>query len=243
LPEEQLPGGAQSGLFLHHLLEHMPFDSAAGPVDFDDWRRQPEIARMFRNAALRYNRDLRYLPYSQHVIFQCLKTPIGVGRKVVPELASCERILREVEFAYPIPTDQARRAALGLLAESGSIRLERGYVKGFIDLVFEFQGRVYLVDWKSDILPDYGSKSMARHVFHEYQVQAELYSLALARMLELASDAHHKRRFGGLLYCFMRGMSAAPGSEGRQPGVYYIRPNFARLCELERALEERDDYR
>lgn len=243
LPEAALPGGAQSGVFLHNVLEHVPFASALGNISFDEWRSLPEIDRLFRHAMLRHNRDPQHLRYSQMAIFHCLTTPIAVGRRIVPGLASCERIMREVEFLYPIPTNPDKREALRLVAEHESIRLERGFIKGFIDLVFEFQGRVYLVDWKSDILPDYGGKTLARHVFHEYQVQAELYSLALARMLELASEKQHKRRFGGLLFCFIRGMGAAPDSEGRQPGVFSIRPSYQTLIELEAALEERDDYR
>ena len=36
-----------------------------------------------------------------------------------------------------------------------------------------YRGRVYLVDWKSDILPSYTGKTMSGHVYHEYRVQAE----------------------------------------------------------------------
>jgi len=88
----------------------------------------------------------------------------------------------------------------------------------------------------------YGSKTLARHVFHEYQVQAELYALALAKMLAIEAPHQHRRRYGGLLYCFMRGMGQAGQDDQRQPGVYYIRPSFDRLAELERALQDRDDY-
>ncbi|MCG8425371.1 MAG: UvrD-helicase domain-containing protein [Proteobacteria bacterium] len=254
LPENQLPGGAQSGVFLHNVLEHIDFASAADGISFDEWRVRPEILGLFRRAMLRHNRDPQHLLYSQGVIFNCLTTPIALGRKTLPNLASRFRIMREVEFLYPIPTSAATRAELGLgqpddatasiAARLGdSIRLERGYVKGFIDLVFEFQGRVYAVDWKSDILPEYSGKTLARHVFHEYQVQTELYCLALSKTLELKTDYQHRKRFGGLLYCFIRGVGSSATSDGRQAGVYYIRPNFAKLSELERALEERDDYR
>lgn len=242
LPDAELPGGAQSGIFLHNVLEHVPFESAAGDISFEDWRALPEIERLFRHAMLRHNRDPQHLDYSQRVVWNCLTTPIALGKKRVPRLAACERIMREVEFLYPIPTSESMRMELGLLAERESIRLERGYIKGFIDLCFEFQGRVYLVDWKSDILPDYSGATLSRHVYHEYQVQAELYSLALARMLEVTSETQYQRRFGGLLFCFMRGMGTASPRDGRQPGMYSIRPTYAVLAELHRALEERDDY-
>jgi exodeoxyribonuclease V beta subunit len=248
--EDELPGGAQSGVFLHGILEHVPFESVAG-VDFDAWRGQPEIGRLFTDAMLRHGRDPQHLPYTQRVIYRCLTTPLHVGRKLVPGLASCERVVRELEFLYPIPTRAGARpqpagtplgTARETLAGQDGIRLERGYIKGFIDLVFGFQGRAYLVDWKSDILSDYSARAVARHVYRSYQLQAQLYSLALAKMLEIDSDGLHKRRFGGLLYCFMRGMGGPMDGEGRQPAVYYARPRFEDLVALERDLESRDDY-
>lgn len=243
LPDEELPGGAQSGVFLHHVLEYVPFASAAGDISFSEWRALPEIDRLFRHAMLRYNRDPRHLEYSQRAVYHCLTTPIGLGQKTLPRLAACRRVMREVEFLYPIPTSESARAQLELLAERDSIRLERGYVKGFIDLVFEFQGRVYLLDWKSDILPSYSGKVMSAHVFHEYQVQAELYAVALSRMLGIDSESMHRRRFGGLVFCFIRGIGQGAIVDGKQPGVYYIRHAASRIRELEAALEARDDYR
>jgi exodeoxyribonuclease V beta subunit len=242
--EDELPGGAQSGVFLHGILEHVPFESAAGGIDFETWRNLPEIARLFTDAMLRHGREPQHLAYTQAVIYRCLTTPLRVGRKLVPGLASCEKVVRELEFLYPIPTRAgARREAAGHTTWGrDGIRLERGYIKGFIDLVFGFQGRAYLVDWKSDILADYSGRAVARHVYRSYQLQAQLYSLALAKMLEIENDTQYKRRFGGLLYCFMRGMGGPLDAEGRQPAVYYARPTFDALVAFERDLEARDDY-
>ncbi len=242
--EDELPGGPQSGVFLHSILEHMPFESAAGDIDFETWRNLPEIARLFMDAMLRHGRDPQHLLYTQAAVFRCLTTPLRVGRKLVPGLASCERVVRELEFLYPIPTRAGARAprAIGTSWGNDGIRLERGYIKGFIDLVFGFQGRAYLVNWKSDILTDYSGRSVARHVYRSYQLQAQLYSLALAKMLEIENDAQYKRRFGGLLYCFIRGMGGPLDDEGRQPAVYYARPTFDALVGFERDLEARDDY-
>ena len=194
---------------------------------------------------LRFNRDPQHLRYSQRVVYHCLTTPLHIGRKRMPGLSGCERIMREVEFLYPIPTHPDRRPPPGPWQgdRQDRIRLERGYIKGFIDLIFEFQGRVYLVDWKSDILADYSARAVARHVYREYQLQAQLYTIALARMLEIETENAHRRRFGGLLYCFMRGMGRPMDAEGRQPAVFYVRPTLDKLVELTTDLANRDDYR
>jgi hypothetical protein len=50
--------------------------------------------------------------------------------------------------------------------------------------------------------------AVARHVRAEYALQADIYSLALAKMLGIASEADHEARFGGLVYLFLRGAAA-----------------------------------
>ncbi len=275
VPDDELPGGAQSGVFLHAVLETIPFASAR-ERSFDDWRRDPQVMHIFRDAMLRYGREPRHLRVSQRLIYRALTTPIHIGRQTLPGLASRERIVRELEFVYPIPKpadattpsaatlstatpdatpvdttspDAADHAAASATEQPqldrpplSALRCERGYIKGFIDLMFEFRGRVYLVDWKSDVLADYSPRAVWLHVYHHYWLQAQLYTLALTKILEIDSDRQHQRRFGGLLYCFVRGMDEATDERGRQTGVYHLRPKRAELATLEAALAARDDY-
>ena len=102
-------------------------------------------------------------------------------------------------------------------------------VRGAIDLVFEHAGRVYWLDWKSDALPDFSPEAVAAHVEAEYALQAELYSLALSKMLGIASAAEHEARFGGLVYFFLRGGAA-----------HVARPAWDELVRQERALGDRE---
>jgi len=88
-------------------------------------------------------------------------------------------------------------------------------LKGFIDLVFEFQGRFYLVDWKSNLLgsriEDYSAAALAaeirrRHYYFQYQ----LYTIALDRYLQLRVPGYrYEQHFGGVYYLFLRGIDPA----------------------------------
>jgi exodeoxyribonuclease V beta subunit len=88
----------------------------------------------------------------------------------------------------------------------------QGMLKGFIDLVFEFEGRYYLVDWKSNVLghrvEDYSPAALAaeirrRHYYFQYQ----LYTAALDRYLRLRLPGYrYERHFGGVYYLFLRGI-------------------------------------
>ncbi|WP_409525561.1 exodeoxyribonuclease V subunit beta [Nitrincola sp. MINF-07-Sa-05] len=89
-----------------------------------------------------------------------------------------------------------------------------GMLKGFIDLVFEHQGRYYVADWKSNHLgPD--DQAYIREAIHNavlekrYDVQYALYLLALHRLLKTRlTDYNYERDMGGALYFFLRGSDA-----------------------------------
>src|SRR5262245_53494226 len=143
--------------------------------------------------------------------------PIGGGGVVVPGVARAARQCREVEFVFPLIDPRGR---------------ERAMMRGAIDLVFEQDGRVFWLDWKSDALPDFAPAAVARHVREEYAIQADIYSLALAKMLGIAGEEDHEARFGGLIYLFLRGAA-----------VHVERPRHADLVRLERELATREVLR
>ncbi len=81
-------------------------------------------------------------------------------------------------------------------------------MRGSLDLAFEHQGLTYFVDWKSDSLVSYEPDALGRHVAARYADQVKLYALAVVRLLRVRTRADHVARFGGLLYCFLRGFGA-----------------------------------
>ncbi len=87
-----------------------------------------------------------------------------------------------------------------------------GMLKGFIDLVFEFEGQYYVLDYKSNHLSDntraYGSEAMAHAMLsHRYDLQYVLYTLALHRLLKARlPDYRYERDMGGAVYLFLRGV-------------------------------------
>ena len=53
-------------------------------------------------------------------------------------------------------------------------------------------------------------------------MQAQLYTLAALRLLGITDAEDFEQRFGGVLYCFLRGMD--PALPGR--GVHFHRPSW-----------------
>jgi exodeoxyribonuclease V beta subunit len=232
LPEQGLPGGAATGIFLHEVIERLRLASLKEAADLASWCQSKEIAELFRICGLRHDIDSTYTGESQQIIYRAMTTPVPLaGGKCVPGLGHSARTLREVEFLYPFPEHLHPPLDREL---AGKWQIERGFIKGFIDYLFEFEGRIYLVDWKSDVLPDYACAATQAHVERNYAIQFQLYLLALVRMLRIHSAESYEQHFGGLLYCFLRGMkSDLPGS-----GTYFVRPDWPLLLEYEAALRD-----
>jgi exodeoxyribonuclease V beta subunit len=121
----------------------------------------------------------------------------------------------------------AARTGFGLRA-----RLE-GLLTGFIDLVYEHDGRIYLLDYKSNQLPGYGAAALAEAIAHsEYDLQYLLYTLALHRWLGFRRpDYDYDAHFGGVRYLFCRGLGLGDGA-----GIHATRPPRALVEALDRLL-------
>lgn len=121
----------------------------------------------------------------------------------------------------------------------------QGFLKGFIDFVFEYDGQFYLADWKSNDLGDtdecYAPKILRQEIFKNlYDVQYLIYTVALDRYLkERLAGYCYDKNFGGVFYFFLRGLSSKTGSVN---GVYYHRPDEKLIRRLGNALlEENSD--
>ncbi len=120
-------------------------------------------------------------------IQKVVKTPLCEG--LVLEEIPLQDMQTEVEFLY--------------LAE-GSL------LKGFIDLIFRYRGRYYIVDWKTNYLgpkeDDYTPKQIEICMEENgYFLQAAIYREALQKYLALFDKRPFSSIFGGVVYFFLRG--------------------------------------
>lgn len=142
---------------------------------------------------------------------------------------SYKQTLREVEFYFPIEGVDTQ-ALSQLLAEhrgsSASIELPekrqlKGMMHGFIDLVFEHEGKYYVADYKStylgDDISDYSETNITKDIAaHHYDLQYLIYCVALHRfLLQKSKDYDPSLHFGGVYYLYLRGMTDSASS-----GIY-----------------------
>ena len=134
----------------------------------------------------------------------------------------------EIEFQFALQPVQVD-ALLALLHAHGVVRERHGFglrqtleglMTGLIDLTYRFDGKWYVLDYKSNRLPAYDAAAMQRAMAHsEYDLQALIYTLALHRWLRfrLRDGYDYARDFGGIRYVFCRGLDAGRGDS---PGIH-----------------------
>jgi exodeoxyribonuclease V beta subunit len=237
------PRGAQAGLFLHYLFENISFPEARGKA----------LAGVATRAMGHYGIDEQWLAVVTEWVANILDTPLDEkGALRLRDIPDHKRLV-ELEFQFPV-TGLDARAINALLAQSrGEGRQPatldfasiKGMMKGFIDLIFEHEGRFYVLDYKSNHLghryEDYQPASLNQAIDgHYYDLQYLIYTLALHRYLETRlPDYDYERHIGGVYYLFLRGMHP---QQGNRTGVYADRPSRQLIESLEHcfAMKERE---
>jgi exodeoxyribonuclease V beta subunit len=179
-----------------------------------------------------------------------LRTPSKGGTSFTLSQVAKSQRLNELEFYFPIQSMNAaqlrkiydefdmsyRGNFTSRLAEVSFARLS-GFMKGFIDMVFEHDGRFYIVDWKSnhlgDTAADYRPELLVNAMADSlYFLQYDLYTVALDRFLRLRYPGYrYEENFGGVYYIFLRGLSADGNT-----GIYFDRPAPEFIERLSRLL-------
>ncbi|EJN7016430.1 exodeoxyribonuclease V subunit beta, partial [Klebsiella pneumoniae] len=183
LTPHQFPRGAAPGTFLHSLFEELDFTQ---PVP-EGWMAEKLQLSGF---------DAQWAPVLTDWLGGVLKTRLPGPDIALNQLAARDK---QVEMAFYLPIAQLLTAerldALirqydPLSADTPPLdfRQVRGMLKGFIDLVFRHEGRYYLLDYKSNWLGEdreaYTRPAMEQAMrAHRYDLQYQLYSLALHRYL------------------------------------------------------------
>ncbi|WP_010626784.1 exodeoxyribonuclease V subunit beta [Halomonas sp. KM-1] len=235
----RFPRGPGPGTFLHGILE---------------WAGEQGFARVARDPALREDTLARRCQvrgwqswlntlnaWFGTLLAAPLPLPNGAGSLRLEALTSYQvemefwfasrqvdtRRLDALVSAYTLPSPDLiadGSSGAGLPRPALDADTLNGMLKGFIDLVFEHEGRYYVADWKSNHLgPDdsaYSQEAMRQAVAAKrYDLQYALYLLALHRLLKARLPGYdYDRHIGGSLTVFLRGANA----ESR--GVHAERP-------------------
>jgi len=213
------PGGSQLGERLHRALEEY-----LGNV-----REMPDVVSAFEKP-LEWERTLQVLVTSRLPLGNAMLTLDAVRGRCITEMqfrmptrGVSAATLSAALLADPLIQSEPERKGWATDVADWSFGDFHGFLQGFIDLIFEHEGRWYVADYKSNTLPGYGSASLEKAMREQhYLLQCRLYCLALHRHLQ-----HHlpgydpAQHFGGVAYVFVRAFPDA--------GVWFERPEEAAL--------------
>ncbi|MFT3820621.1 MAG: exodeoxyribonuclease V subunit beta [Rubrivivax sp.] len=235
------PRGPAAGECLHRAFELAEFDRPASwPAAIAAALREHPQPLAAGDDPARHARQL------QRALTDVLQTPLPAGDDSNLSLAELPRARRLVELEFHLRVDRLTPAGLNAVLQSHgwapqplAFGMLHGYLRGFIDLVFEHRGRWFIVDWKSNHLgwrpADYAAPSLARALDgHAYGLQALLYALALHRYLGRQLRGYEPaRHLGGVMMLFVRGLRPAwRQPDGSPCGLAHLQPSPALLDAL-----------
>ena len=243
-PERELtifdfPRGARAGTLLHTLFEQIDFVAIhqAALQGETNLCFEQQISQWLQQSGF----ETHWAPVLRQQVEAVLATELDAAALPGLRLGAVPAERRQVELEFLLPMAEldalrlseviARHDPLSRQAGPLAFPTVRGMLKGFIDLVFEHQGRWYVLDYKSNHLGDQAADYQpaalsAAMLAHRYDLQYQLYSLALHRLLrQRLPDYEPERHLGGVFYLFLRGMP--------QAGVWFAKPELALINELD----------
>ncbi|NNL41626.1 MAG: hypothetical protein HKO79_03970, partial [Desulfobacterales bacterium] len=238
------PKGARAGIFFHDMLENLDFKDSS-----DNIRES-----LVKTKLEEFGFDLKWKNTVGDMINNLIATPLLEEQKdlILSSVAMTDRI-NEMEFYFPLKTVTAQKlsqifsdyAGIHIPAdfptriEKLSFMPSEGFMKGYIDLVFQHSGKFYLVDWKSNYLgnqvEDYSKDSIDDTMNKDlYVLQYHIYLLAIHQYLRHHMSGYdYETDFGGVFYIFLRGMNK---KRGPQSGVYHALPKADLIYALGKEL-------
>jgi exodeoxyribonuclease V beta subunit len=224
----RFPRGPHAGTFLHSILE---WATERG------FNRVAEDRGLRQSFLYRITRAPMWTPWQETLelwLEQLLNAtlPLGSGGLRLAELTAAQT-QAELEFWFEVNSVATR--TLDQMVSTSTVggrsrpTLEadqlNGLLKGFMDLVFEFEGRYYIADWKSNDLgsstEDYHLEALQKAICDKrYDMQYCLYLVALHRHLrQRLPNYAYEEHVGGAVYIFLRGLE-----HPLTRGVFFERP-------------------
>ncbi len=232
-PWHRFPRGSMPGNFLHEQLEWM---GTEGFGSIDDAQFDTRLGQRCDRAGWGNRKD------------DAIAWLRAIAMTALPHadvaLAQLTTVLPEMEFWFP--SEQLEASALDELCRKNLLpgcprqplpeRQLHGMLKGFADLVFEHEGRYWVLDYKSNALGTgdaaYHAQALANGMAaHRYDIQGAIYMLALHRLLRsrLGEAYDPATQLGGALFFFLRGIANT-----QTRGCHWIAPDIALLDAMDK---------
>ena len=212
------PKGAKPGSCLHEIFEQIDFIS---PI-VHPTNTEQNLSEVVKRSLEKYHIGEQWREVAEKWVLDVLACPLDNSLLSLGVLTPNDCLV-EMEFNLPLESLSAPKLNEMLIKHFGftQSKLEfsqvKGLLKGFVDLIFCYQGKYYILDYKSNYLgstpADYESDMLEQAMSsHQYHLQYLIYTVALHRLLkQRIADYSIETHLGGVYYTFLRGMPAGQG--------------------------------
>lgn len=213
---EDLSKGVITGNLIHNLFEYIDFTNQeqwSKVIDKSILHFAPNKIELYKEALL------DFLKHVMQGLISIGDTTLQLGK------VSNSNKINELEFDFTI--DKLELTKIHQLQNKG-VQINyldptnyHGIFNGLIDLIVEWEGKYYILDWKTNHIgnqtSDYTTdKIQEAMTAHNYHLQYCIYTVALTKYLRSKlSDFDYDKHIGGVIYLFVRGMRAQEST-----GVY-----------------------
>ncbi len=226
---KELVKGTKTGNFVHSIFEH---------IDYKDSKLHDKIitrqAKLYGIKIDKKGTKNHLLQMVDHILNTDIiveNTKLSLG-----QIQGSNRI-NELEFYFDFEQWDVRSIKEISQLISATIP-HKGVMHGFIDLLFEYDGRYYILDWKTNhlgnsldhYLPGAIHQTM---VEHNYTLQYHVYTIAAIRYLQSSiKNFVYDKHFGGIIYLFVRGIR-----KNRNTGIFTTRPTSKTIEKLMKIVD------
>ena len=230
-----IPGDAKTGHCMHWIFENIDFQAHPDATEkiINDGL---DCFKICTGATIEIIEKKRRAVTD--MVFSALATPLdsGYGKFALRDISLQSR-RSELDFKFSLKQSGApislknigavlneawnssarNDVFIDAMLKSNTI-LPLGFMAGSIDLLFEHQGRFYIVDWKTNKLnsrlENFRQPGLrAEMERHSYYLQYMIYTVAAHALLaQNLSGYDYEKHFGGIFYIFLRGLSATNSS-------------------------------
>ena len=229
---QNLAKGTTTGNLVHQIFEYIDFTKE------EQWNKV--IDRAIKKYAPK-NQEL-YEAFLPQMIQQVLNATINIENESF-QLKNIGNSQKVNELEFDIRSNAINLGALeAIQRENLKFTLKNtsdyyGMLNGLIDLVFEYNGKYYILDWKTNFLGNqtehYNQKNMNRAMeMNNYHLQYTIYTYALNKYLESRiPEYEYDTHFGGVIYLFVRGIR-----QNETTGIFTNRITKDELAVINQAL-------
>ena len=230
LTQEILPRGKDIGNILHAIMKDINFSDAKNNL-----KNFKNINISLIQKKIEYFNSKLNIPKVQEILTNMIYNMLNTNVKFInARLCDIQEVQKEMEFLIKINTKIYKQKSLFNYQNKLDLRLNNGYIKGIIDLIFKINNKIYILDYKTNYLgknsKDYNIIRLKKTIKQEqYDLQYKIYALGIKKIF-FKNIEEYNNNFGGVIYLFTRAFQHINKEQSKtQNGIYYNIPKFKEL--------------